>query len=417
METYSSLNKAGREVTYSPEHKRRGQLGDAPGFGEMQGIFAEAYQMSLGKSPGEMLRGQKAIEALNKAMEGGQAISAKILPHVAEIAKRMAEPGLAEARGASFAEQNRFSNQMSEGWKLFREGGGEEGIAHFWRMMQGFGQWWKDNGTQLGMYFSSAVLYLDAFQESIKELFHFAATGESTSITEMFKRSGLDVDAIRESFVKLKDSILKLLGLGEGQDGLKVLSERLIIFANDLVLVVDAIRKIVDGVSDLKGYVFQPRKAPAEQFKDDTINFGKEMLRLTPFGRLFNYDTDKADSGIGKITSGVVGGSVDALKGLRNLAIGSNGQGLYHPPTQNNYLPISLPPVQGSFPSLGPINPANIGSGTRASEVVTHKVDVTFKVEGNPEAIGLLVDEKFKQDMPVFLTSTIQKAFTEVPIR
>ena len=45
--------------------------------------------------------------------------------------------------------------------------------------MQGFGQWWKDNGTQLGMYFNSAILYLDAFQESIKELFHFAATWEN----------------------------------------------------------------------------------------------------------------------------------------------------------------------------------------------------------------------------------------------
>ena len=64
----------------------------------MQGIFAEAYQMSLGRSPSEMKQGQKAIEELNKAMEKGQAISAKILPHVAEIAKRMAEPGLAEAR-------------------------------------------------------------------------------------------------------------------------------------------------------------------------------------------------------------------------------------------------------------------------------------------------------------------------------
>ena len=35
--------------------------------------------------------------------------------------------------------------------------------------MQGFGQWWVDNGTQIGMYFKSAILYLDAFQESIQE--------------------------------------------------------------------------------------------------------------------------------------------------------------------------------------------------------------------------------------------------------
>lgn len=417
METYSSLNKAGREVTYSPEHKRRGQLGDAPGFGEMQGIFAEAYQMSLGRSPGEALKGQKAIEALNAAMEKGQVISAKILPHVAEIAKRMAEPGLAEARTASFAEQNRFSNQMTDGWKLFREGGGEEGLAHFWIMMQGFGQWWKDNGTQLGMYFSSAVLYLDAIQESIKELFRFAATGESTSITELLKQKGFDVDAIRESFVKLKDSILKLLGLGEGQDGLKVLSERLIVFANDLVLVVDAIRQIVDGVSDLKGYVFQPRKAPEEQFKDSVGNFGKEMARLSPFGRLFNYDTDKADSGVGKIASGVVGGSIDAFKGLRNLFIGGSGQGLYQPPTQNNYLPISLPPLQGNIPALGPIDPSTITGGTRASDFTTHKVDVTLKVEGNQEAIGLLIDSKVREGFPLMLTNEITKSMTAAPIR
>ena len=120
------MSRAGKGKIQAEE--MRGQLGDAPGFGEMQGIFAEAYQLSLGKSSGDMLKGQKAIEALNAAMEKGQAISAKILPYVAIIAKEMAEPGLAEARMTSYAEQARFDNQIARGWANFRKGGGKRGL-------------------------------------------------------------------------------------------------------------------------------------------------------------------------------------------------------------------------------------------------------------------------------------------------
>lgn len=456
----------------------------------MQGIFAEAYQQSLGKSPGEMLKGQKAIEALNKAMEGGQAISAKILPHVAEIAKRMAEPGLAEARGASFAEQNRFSNQMSEGWKMFREGGGEEGIAHFWRMMQGFGQWWKDNGTQLGMYFSSAVLYLDAFQESIKELFHFAATGVSTSITDLFKQNGLDVDGIRASFINLKDSIVKLLGLNEGGDGFTILSQRIVQFANDLSKVIDAIALVVRGVdkmvipenvaarsqseiatlaADPKN-LFKNENAIVKNRLDNSPLSGLQDITRGAFGGTWNaasalkglvfgsssegtFQPPKQNNYLPislpplqasipstspmnpvSITGGtrrsgfvthedvtrrIFGGTRDEASAMKGLTLGSSPGGTFQPPTHNNYIPISLPPLQGNIPSLGPIDPSTITEGTRAraSDFTTHKVDVTLKVEGNQEAIGLLIDSKVREGFPLMLTNEITKSMTAAPIR
>lgn len=403
---------AGKGTVMAEELK--GQLGDAPGFGEMQGIFAEAYQMSLGRDETTAKKGQEAIQELIKAMEKGQVVSGKILPLVAEIAKARAQSGLVEARGASFAEQNRFSNQMSEGWKLFREGGGEEGIAHFWRMMQGFGQWWKDNGTQLGMYFNSAVLYLDAFQESIKELFHFAATGESTSITDLFKQNGLDVDGIRASFINLKDSIVKLLGLNEGGDGFTILSQRIVQFANDLSKVIDAIALVVRGVDKM---VIPENVAARSQSEIATLAADPKNLFKNENAIVKNRLDNSPLSGLQDITRGAFGGTWNAASALKGLVFGSSSEGTFQPPKQNSYLPISLPSLQGNIPSMSPMNPANISGGVRGNEFVTHKVDVTLKVEGNQESIGLLIDSKVREGFPLMLTNEITKSMTAAPIR
>ena len=170
METCSSLNKAGRVVAYSLEQKRNQQMSEAVGYSGMKQLFAEAYQMSLGRSGSAILKGEKAITELTDAMKKGAVKSAKVLPYLEELMRRDSAAGLVEARGSSVAEQNRFRNQVSEGWMNFSKGGGETGIAYFWQMMQKMGQWWIDNGSTLGRYFESAMIGLDAFRLSVMEL-------------------------------------------------------------------------------------------------------------------------------------------------------------------------------------------------------------------------------------------------------
>lgn len=230
----------------------RGQLGDAPGFGEMQGIFAQAYQASLGRTGDQALKGQKAIEELNKAMENGQVISAKILPHVAQIAREMAEPGLAEARGASFAEQARFANQVARGWANFRQGGGEEGLAYFWRMMQEMGTWWENNGEMLGGYFKILMVDLNTLRVGIKEFFEFAWTGEGNDLTKILRDSlGIDAVALREQVIQIGTQIADLferlaIALGFKKEGsyIKGISDKFGVFMENF----SNILKHVDGM-------------------------------------------------------------------------------------------------------------------------------------------------------------------------
>lgn len=242
----------------SNEHSRmfreelRGQLGDAPGFGEMQGIFAQAYQASLGRTGDQALKGQKAIEELNKAMEKGQVISAKILPHVAQIAREMAEPGLAEARGASYAEQARFDNQVARGWANFRQGGGEEGLAYFWRMMQEMGTWWENNGEMLGGYFKILMVDLNTLRVGIKEFFEFAWTGEGNDLTKILRDSlGIDAVALREQVIQIGTQIADLferlaIALGFKKEGsyIKGISDKFGVFMENF----SNILKHVDGM-------------------------------------------------------------------------------------------------------------------------------------------------------------------------
>lgn len=184
----------------------------------MQGIFAQAYQASLGRTGDQALKGQKAIEELNKAMEDGKVISAKILPHVAQIAREMAEPGLAEARGASFAEQARFANQGARGWANFRQGGGEEGLAYFWRMMQEMGTWWESNGGALGGYFKVLMVDLNTLRVGLKEFAEFAWTGEQNDFSKMLSDYGINIQETRVHILRIFDEIGNIFGSGDGLD-------------------------------------------------------------------------------------------------------------------------------------------------------------------------------------------------------
>lgn len=189
-------------------------------------------------------------------MEKGQVISAKILPHVAQIAREMAEPGLLEARGSSFAEQARFENQIARGWANFRKGGGEEGLAYFWRMMQEMGTWWENNGEMLGGYFKILMVDLNTLRVGLKEFAEFAWGGKENDLTKILK-DGLGIDAlvIREQIIQIGTQIADIferlaIALGFKKDGsyLKGMADKLGVFVENLTRVLEHINAMLVAV-------------------------------------------------------------------------------------------------------------------------------------------------------------------------
>ena len=240
------MKRAGKGKIQAEE--LRGQLGDAPGFGEMQGIFAEAYQRSIGRTGDQIKQGQKGIEELNDAMKNGNVLSAKVLPYVAEISKRMAAGGIDEARKASFAEENRFKNQATSGWKNFREGGGESGVAFFWQMMQRMGQWWIDNGSSLGSAFETAVYWLDAVRLGAYELASFVRTGENNSFVEWASEWGINLQEFRNEILKSLKS-LTIIGDMFGLNGQVDLKTRIQNFGVRIQEILQEVNVVLEGIA------------------------------------------------------------------------------------------------------------------------------------------------------------------------
>ena len=373
----------------------------------MQGIFAQAYQRSLGRSGGQIKEGQKGIEELNDAMKKGNVLSAKVLPFVAEIAKQMATGGLNEARMSSFAEQNRFRNQLSQGWKNFGEGGGEKGLAYFWRMMQQMGTWWMDNGATMGRYFESAMIGLDAFRLSVMEVWQFLSKGEHNSITDWARSLGIDVDIIRESLLRLKDAILKLLGIDSNNVGtiLETIIDRLIVFINRLQEIANGATRVVNGVNSIvrpSSGVMTPTEAT--NFSQSIRNNGLS-LKDTLMSDFDNRLNGSRLGGLWNILGGTKDATVSATGALVDLGTGSGGK------------PIPLPP---SVPSWKPegwgTTPADVGA-TRRSDFAPQQVNhnVRLEVTGNAEVIGALMDEKSKAQFPIFFSQELTKAMVQAP--
>lgn len=381
----------------------RGQLGDAPGFGEMQGIFAQAYQQSLGRTGDQALKGQKAIEALNAAMEKGQVISAKILPYVAEIAKQMAAGGIDEARLSSFAEQNRFQNQMSMGWKAFREGGGESGLAFFWRIMQRMGTWWETNGAALGKGFETFIYWLDVVRLGVGEFFSFMSNGQHNSFSKWLGDMGIDIAAWRESILQLKDAIFKLLNLDQSGQGLTELSNRLITFTDSLRQIVDNITLIVGGLNK----VTSSKPIGMTDKEVDQIYAGVkngvspiETIRMQQDAR---FDTS-IWQGIKDIFNGISGGTSAAASGLQGLAAGGNA------PTP---LGIRIAPLRTDYGRDWGTTPSSILSPTTSAMPPQRQtLDVNLNVTGNPEVINQLIDQRSREAFPLLLSSEIAKSVT-----
>lgn len=381
----------------------RGQLGDAPGFGEMQGIFAQAYQQSLGRTGDQALKGQKAIEALNAAMEKGQVISAKILPYVAEIAKQMAAGGIDEARLSSFAEQNRFQNQMAMGWKAFREGGGESGLAFFWRIMQRMGTWWETNGAALGKGFETFIYWLDVVRLGVGEFFSFMSNGQHNSFSKWLGDMGVDIAAWRESILQLKDAIFKLLNLDQSGQGLTELSNRLITFTDSLRQIVDNVTLIVDGLN--KVTTSKPVGMTNKEVQDiyTGVKNGVSPIETIRMQQDARFNTS-IWQGIKDVFNGISGGTSAATSGLQGLAVGGNA------PTP---LGIRIDPLRTDYGRDWGTTPSSVLSPTTsAMSAQRQTLDVNLNVTGNPEVINQLIDQRSRESFPLLLSSEIAKSVT-----
>ena len=380
----------------------------------MKGLVAEAYQLKLGKNQSNMLKGDKAITALTDAMKKGSVKTAELIPFLDALMRRDAAPGLAQARQSSIAGENRFGNEKDRFWDNFNKGGGESGVKKFWDMAAGMMTWFADNGASLGRAFETSIYWLDAFKAGVYELSQFISTGEHNSFTDWARNLGVDVDVIRESLLRLRDSVLKLLGIDSNNVGtiLETIIDRLIVFINRLQEIANGATRVVNGVGQIKEATIDKNQAyTGGSIWDKTKMFTEEALRnvaaLTPFGRIVNANKPTVFGGIGDILGGTKDATSAAAGSLLDLGIGSGGK------------PVSLPP---SIPSWKPD-----GWGTTASDIgTTGRSDYTpqqvnhsvkLEVTGNAEMISALMDEKTRTQLPILLSGEIAKAVVGAPKR
>lgn len=387
------------------------QMSEAVGYSGMKQLFAEAYQMSLGRSGAAILKGEKAITELTDAMKKGAVKSAKVLPYLEELMRRDSAAGLAEARGSSVAQQNRFRNQVSEGWMNFSAGGGEAGVAFFWQMMQKMGTWWTSNAAGLGRAFETTMYWLDAFRLGVYEFAQFVSTGQGNSFTDWLKGLGLDVDSIYSAFADLKAAIMQLLGLDStgASNNLQILGDRLVTFVNSLASIVRSVEQVINGLNQIKvGVVTNQQKyGEGTTFADRTRNalgdIGSNLMRYTPFAKFFNYDKNTISGGLSTVVSGITGGTANAAGSLSNLALGGGQYALPINPTQNGWTPTA---------------PQDISTGmTRRADYAsaTQNVNVKLEVQGNAEVINALIDDRTRAQFPVFLSQELTKAIVQAP--
>lgn len=381
----------------------RQQLGDARGFGEMQSIFAKAYQMSLGRTGDMIKEGQPAIEELGDAMKKGNVYSSKVLPYVAEIAKQMAEPGLAEARGASFAQQNRFMNQLTTGWMNFSSGGGESGIAFFWQMMQRIGSWWIENGSAIGQAFETSMYWLDAFRLGVYEFISFAKSGESNSFVQWASSWGINLTALRDEVVKIFTELGRIFGVGEGMD-LKTKIQNFSLRLKD----------ILASVGEMLGHI-ATFLSVANKLSER--NWYESFAMFNPFSDV----SKETRQGMGAVlgAGGSVIGATKSAAGVLTDTVGltnpnysdyarygnaRGGYGFNNPATPSPWTPTTPTDISGGMTRRSDFTP---------SQNVNHTVKL--EVTGNAEVLGALMDERAKAQFPVLLSNEIARQVVQAP--
>ena len=374
----------------------------------MKGLVAEAYQLKLGKNASNMLKGDKAITALTDAMKKSQVKTAELIPFLDPLMRRDAAPGLAQARQSSIAGQNRFENENSRFWDNFNKGGGESGVKKFWDMAAGMMTWFADNGAELGYSFETAIYWLKAFKSGVYELSQFISTGEHNSFTDWARSLGVDVDVIRESLLRLRDSVLKLLGIDSNNVGtiLETIIDRLIVFINRLQEIANGATRVVNGVNSIvrpSSGVMTPTEAT--NFSQSIRNNGFS-LKDTLMSNFDNRLNGSRLGGLWNIFGGTKDATVSATGALVDLGTGNGGK------------PVSLPP---SIPSWKPdgwgTTPESMAKRPEYTNSQNVSVNGRIEVIGNPEVLGALMDEKAKSQFPIMLTSMIAKEVVGAPKR
>lgn len=386
------------------------QMSEAVGYSGMKQLFAEAYQMSMGRTGAGVLKGEKAITELTDAMKKGAVKSAKVLPYLEELMRRDSAAGLAEARNSSVSQQNRFRNQVSEGWMNFSKGGGEAGVSYFWQMMQRFGEWWKSNGFVLGRYFHAAVIGLDAFRLSMMEMWQFITTGQHNSITDWARSLGIDVDAIREALLRLRDAVLKLLGIDSTNVStiLETIIERLITFVNRLQEIANGATRAVNGLGQIKeASVDKNQKYMSSGFIDRTKMFVGEALRnvvdMTPFGKIINANRPTVFGGIGEVIGGTKDATAAAMGSLYDLGTGSGNKSMPLSPTPSAWKPTGW----GTSPS----QVESVVRRTDNSSGTSQNINLKVTFDGSADVLGLIDKTKLYTEIATVVDSKRAKEY------
>lgn len=346
-----------------------------------------------------MKTGAAALTELTDAMKKGLVKTDKLFPFLEDLLRRNAEPGLATARLSAMAEKNRFQNLWREGEENFAMGGGQEGMALFWRQMQLLGQWFKDNGAWLGEKFKGFMLWMDLFRVSIKEFFEFFATGEQNDLSVFLAQWGINLGEIRDSIIALVQSIegMFMSGAGDASTLKEAIKARVQQFALDLKDVIDSTTKFFTAISGL--IVAMQEWSSMPWWKKVSI------LGAVESGKVLYEGGKAAVSGIGVIkdmgdtVTNAVG--ISARQDITDYSLSGAGGGRYGLNSPDQALTGLNQELNRDYYRNN--NPANWNNHTPAP----YEVNVNFKMEGDKEALDLFVTEKLKADVQKQLESAL----------
>ena len=204
---------------------------------------------------------------------------------------------------------------------------------------------------------------------------------------------------------------MELLGIDPKKsvaDNLKGISDKLIIFINDLDGILKSVVTIVEGLTKVRKYFFQTQAekeagATAEQkaYAADLATVGEHDAER---GKFFRQWENSPGKGMLDAVAALWGGTWKAMGGMGGLVFGNN-------------TPMPLPPKPpGWKPEGWGTTPADVGA-TRRSDLAPQQVNhnVRLEVTGNAEVIGALMDEKSKAQFPIFFSQELIKALVQAP--
>lgn len=362
----------------------KGQIGDAQGFGGMIPIFAEAWARVQGKDPSTV---KEPVKELLDAMSKGNVIASKILPIVEEIARERSKSGVEASRETANAERSRFLNQITGFWANFTSGGGESGLAKFWKMMQEFSSWLEVNGGALGRRFELLIYDLDIFWTGLKEFADFALNGTENDLVQIFRGWGIDLQGLRKAVLDIFDELAAIFkGDGEQSWG-DVLVTKIQNFSIGLKRILNEVKEMVQSLRVFfEGYAewqelswwqkFTPVAAPSQvKMARGLAGMAADVVQMTHHGGEAVYNAATKSTSIADT----------------NYELYGNGRGGFAPQT-------SVPQVINQLPNTAPsavlpptVNQIrqNVGGEVNVKVEIVGDNDLVSQLN-NPESISLI---------------------------